>query len=368
MGRSIVSLKFQNDKTIDVSVPDYLHDVLTVALNNAIKENRLHSNVHEENVCYLCAVNQIHLTPEHLAWVKKNICSRCGHKTPFYLQRVTQICSFKYCDIAWYITNYLGVPVVPNEYMIEGSLVHSLDLLCSDFFADRKNLKKYKAVFPDRKHMYEEVIKDVSFLFTKAKQEISSEVSEELLGKVSEKMFSSIIPDLARVFTMRLYYDILNEGDYHRVANRKWSELKLLGYYSSHGVNLLLVGHIDKLYKLSNNSYVIRDRKGTHTIRFYATRYGQFYDTAVQLGGYKYLMEQMFNADVNVIGEVELTFYFDVIPVFCDIKGFIDSCDKLCSFISNRQTPIGRPRGSLCSVEYCPFYSVCKEKFTKKRM
>ena len=366
-----VSLKFVNNKTVNVDVPDYLYDVLVVALNKAIREKRIHNNVFESNTCYLCAVNQLHLTPEQLGWVKRNLCSKCDHKIPFYLQRITQICSFNYCDIAWYINNVLDIPTVPNEYMIEGSFVHMLDELLSEHFSDRKTIKKYKALFPDRKRMYEEVFKDIGFLFAKAKNNLLEEkdnVREELINKVADDMFNGILKDIAEVSTIRLYYDILNEGDYHKVANRKWSELKLLGYYINHGVKLLLVGHIDKLYKLGNNNFVIRDRKGTHVVRYYATRNGAFYDVPIQLGGYKYLLEQNYNADVNVIGEVELTFYFDVIPTFCDTKGFIDSCDRLTSFISNQQSPIGRPRGSLCSVKYCPYYSLCKEKFTKRRM
>jgi len=365
-----ISLQFKDKNIVNVEVPNYLHNVLTIALNKAVVEKRVHNNLHYADVCYLCGLNQIHLSTEQLNWADKHICALCDKKTPFLLQRVSQICNFEYCDITWYCNNILGVPSTTNVFMLEGSITHAIDDLLIDYLADRDNYKKLRKVanVSGKDGLYEELLKILEKLFDKALEQLESKVTPQLIDVVKTNMFNDSLSDLAQVTAIRLYHNIQNQGEYQKIVQKRWTELKLIGYYINHGIKLLIVGHIDKLYRLDDNTFVIRDKKTTRVLRLGATANGHFYDAHLQLGGYNYLLSQFYGANVSVIGEIEWTRYFDVLPIFCDVKGFTDVCDKLCLFILHEKPPIGRPRGSLCSINTCSFFSLCKEKFSKERM
>lgn len=365
-----LQLKFKDDSTLKVSVPEYLFNIVETSLNRAINDNRFYMNNLTSNLCYVCGVNQTHLSTEQQEYVKREICNKCKHEIPYILQRVTSICLFNYCDIAWFLDNVYGIPKVMNTFMLEGSLTHVIDNLLTEYLDNRNNYKRFKELYPDRDKIQSEILRIIEEeLFNKALEYIENEVPTELLRATKERMFNTVLEEFAEVNAYRICHNIEHEGEYHKIVSRKWTELKVVGKYNSdYNVNLFIVGHIDKLYKLADNTFVIRDLKSTRTLLLSETEQGSFYDTQLQLGGYKYLLESFYGCNVNVIGEIELSRYFQVLPVICDSKGFIDVCNRMCEFISKMKMPIGRPRGSLCTVESCAYYSICEDRFKKKRM
>mgnify|MGYP000565991581 CR=1 FL=1 len=367
MNKSI-SLKFK-DETVTVKVPDYLFDLLVTAYNSARRENRIYANNIRDNICYLCGVNQTHLSVEHKKWVEQNLCKNCD-LTPYLLQRVTSICSFHYCDIIWYIDNVLGIPEEMNEYALEGILTHSIDNMITDFLAKKENYEKFRKIFPDKDKMFDKVFENVKLMFDKALAQIRQEkvFDPKLIDKVKTIMFPTVLQDFAYVTTIRLYHSLMYDSDYYKIAQKRWTELKVIGKHEHSKVKLFLVGHIDKLYMLDDRTFVIRDKKTARVLRLSKIGKGNFYDTSLQLGGYAYLLEQLYNTKVNVIGEIEISRYFDIIPVFCDVKEFVNTCDRLCEFIYYRKSPIGRPRGALCTEKNCSRFEICKERFEKKWM
>jgi|YelNatPaOPRAMG01_1025707.scaffolds.fasta_scaffold101801_1 hypothetical protein len=365
----VLKLKLQNGCSVSVELPDYLFNIVEVSIKRAISQNRMYPNNVKSDMCYVCAVNQTHLSSEQLEFIKREVCNKCKLKTPYILQRVTSICSFNYCDIAWYLDNVYGVPQVTNSFMLEGSLTHAIDNLLTEYLDNKNNYKRFKELYPDRDLIQQEILKIIeNELLTKALETVEESVPEDLIQSTLERMFNTVLEEFAEVNAYRICHNIEHEGEYHKIVSRKWTELKTVGYYSNYDVNLLLVGHIDKLYRLNDNTFVIRDVKTTRTLLLSETEQGSFYDTQLQLGGYKYLLEQFYGVNVNVIGEIELSRYFQVLPVLCDSKGFVQVCDRLCDFIKNMKMPIGRPRGSLCTVETCSYFSICEDRFKKKRL
>jgi hypothetical protein len=364
-----IKLRFKNGETVEVSIPDFLRDLLSVAYTTAKREGRIYANSIRDNKCYLCGVNEVHLSVEQKKWVIDNICKNCD-LMPYLLQRVTQICSFRYCDVNWYIENVLGLPEEMNEYALEGVLTHNIDNMITEYLAKKKNYEEIAKLFPDKDKMFDKVFETVKLMYDKTLMQLRQEriFDEKLIDKVQTIMFPTVLQDFAYVTTIRLYHSLMYDSDYYKIAEKRWTELKVVGKHEHSKVKLFLLGHIDKLYMLDNKTFVIRDKKTARVLRLSKIGKGNFYDTALQLGGYAYLLEQTYNTKVNIIGEIELSRYFDIIPVFCDKTEFINTCDKLCEFIYYRKAPIGRPRGPLCTEKGCSRFELCKDLFKKEWM
>jgi hypothetical protein len=344
----------QENQIFEVDVPDYLYDLVFHMINSQLMvPNNLQSNI-----CYVCAINYRDFG-DFKTWILKNICQKCDKQIPYIIQSPTSILDFKNCQMSWYLQNCMGKVAPMNVYMLEGIVAHSVDAFFSNLLCDKQFQTEVARVYPNRLLMLDKLKNYVQVhydrLVKKVMEEIlekesSSAITELFLIQMKEDLFNSIIADQIELWGMRLYNAIKYQSNYPEQLAKTHLEYKVYGHYEKDGVRMLLTGRIDKLYPIGKRIYFIRDDKTSR----YVYR-SSLEDAAIQLGGYAYMLSQMYDYDVQVVGTIWLSRFVDIVPVEADEKGFLEWSRRLCDFIASQKIP------TKCFPENkdCGFYTVC---------
>jgi len=348
------------DKRLEVKVPRNLKPVIQAKL----KRRRFFSNVYLSKSCLLCPVNFHEFTKEELEWIRKNVCSHCNKIVPCIGVRVTEIVSFKNCQMSWYFENILNIPRPYTTALLEGIIAHAFDRVLTDLLNDKAFFEKVKEYYPSRLDMYNFLVETLHKRYDRVCKSIIPEYDamkpmlEKLLITHKRDVFEKILEDFAYVGLIRIYNDILFGGEYRKLVKRRWEEKRVFGLYRHKGVKLFIVGHIDKLYRLGNDKFVIRDDKTLRVVRVPRRGHG-LYDYQLQLGGYSYLLRQLYGIDVETIGVIWLLRYADIAPTQCDEKGFLTVCKTMCEMLGEGKAPLRTYPGGLCSSDYCGYWNSC---------
>jgi hypothetical protein len=346
---------------ISLNIPDYLEPIIYAQT----KLYPFYPNVMHNPMCTVCAINRTRLDDETISWCKRNICSNCDYKAPCILQHVTGVLSFEVCQMSWTLYNIeMKTPGV-TQAQVEGTIGHTFDKFLADYFSKEDSYEKFKGANIYKIHT--EIMKLIQAQYDKIVDEMLAKekedfgmIADQLLVSQKQAVFEDILNDYAYIYAIRVYKNIKHGGAYYQIPALTWREKKVVGYDEFHNVRVFQVGRIDKLYQAGENKFVIRDDKTTSVIRNYAYSPYGIYAPSKQLGAYKHLLEQMTGAKVHVLGIINLSRYFDYIPVVCDEAGYLSVLEQLCSFISNKNVALKRNKGAgVCKEEYCGFFNTC---------
>jgi hypothetical protein len=350
------------DKTIESKIPKHI----TPILDTQLVKSKLHINNIEDDICYFCAINHTPLEHHHIVWVTQNICRQCEKNNPYIKQTVTDSLTFRSCQLAWWHSQVEGITYRPTEYMIEGAVSHAIDEFLTEYFSDSKNFEKFIQYYPSRSKIYQEILSLIQAKFDTIVSTIEEKSSDDEYYsvlkndylKMKSELLETVMHDHAYIATMRVLNNIRYQGDYSKIVAMKWVEHKVVGYFNYANTNIFLKGRIDKLYKLKENVFLIRDDKASRMLTMFATStpHGYYVENG-QFGGYSYLLKQYYKKDVSVIGVIWFYRYNDFIPVYCNEEIFLDNLKNICTFLSKESSPpIPRFQGGICSEKFCPYW------------
>jgi len=352
----------QNNTKISVPIPLHLYPII----DSKRRAKPFYPNIILAPICNFCAVNMSKFYKEDVDYIKQKFCVSCDKKTPYILVSVTEVSSFESCEMTWYFANILNIPQTASTPMLEGIIAHTFDNILVKLMNDREFFGKLKDKYPSRFDMYNEVVKRLNEEYDVIIKNLLEEIKlmqgyvpERALQSLKRDIFDKLLEDFAYLAIMRLYNDILFGGDYRKLISRRWEEKKVFGGFEHNGVKLLITGKVDKLYRLGNNKFFIRDDKSLRTVRV-PTRGQSLYSYSTQLGGYAFLLKQMHSPDVETIGCIWLLRFADIAPIECDVERFVSIAKKLCTFIAEGKAATRCvPHTGLCSPDYCSYWNSC---------
>lgn len=351
-----------NSQQIHVQIPTNIYPVIDAKR----RVRPFYPNVLLSNVCYLCGLNTCKLNREEIGWAKGNICVQCDKKSPYIPVSISEVSTFEECEMSWYFANILNIPQVITTPMLEGIIAHTFDNMLVKLMNDKQFFDLIKQKYPSRYDMYNEVVKRLNEEYDQIVKTALSEINlmqgyvpEKALLNLKRDIFDKLLDDFAYLAVMRMYNDILFEGDYRKLISRRWEEKQVYGYVEHDGVKLFLVGRVDKLYQLGNDKFFIRDDKSLRVVRL-PPRGQSLYSYSLQLGGYAYCLKKMYSCPVEAIGAIWLLRFADIAPTECDEERFLKAAKSLCEFISKSRAPKRCvPRAGLCQPEYCGYWNEC---------
>jgi len=357
------------EKTVSIPVPDYLSFIV----KKRLEKYPFIKNAVFYPTCYVCGVNQTHIPNDIKVWLLNKTCKRCDGKIPYLLMHTTAILGIRSdCQYRWWLGEFMNIPEPPSIYLIEGAIVHAYEEYLVKLMRKREFRAKIKELSSSRTALYDYLIT----LFRERFDEIVKDVAErEILEygakgdveqrylQLKEEIFSGVLNDFAMVMTIRFRNNALFGGELMKLLTRREVEKTVFGTYEFSGVKILQKGRIDCLYEIDKGDrkiFVIRDSKLRRRIGL--TPSGKItYDPSLQFGGYACALRQMYEKDVEVVGLMWLSRYYEVEPIPCDEEGFIETVLELCNFIRNGTVPRKAvPGHGLCSKEYCGYWGkVC---------
>ena len=361
MSQKTITITTQGNQ-IQVTIPQNIYPIIHAKL----RFQQTSPNILLSDVCYVCGVNANRLNKEETEWIKSNICIQCDKKTPYIPVSVTEVVNFDECQASWYFSNVLNLPIVVSTQMLEGTISHACDNILVNLMNDKQFFEKLKEKYPSRFDMYREVNKKLNeeydVIIKDALEEtnfMQGYVPEKLLLTLKRDIFDKLLDDFTYLTVMRIYNDILFEGDYRKLISRRWEEKRVFGHFEHNGIKFLIRGRIDKLYRLGNEKFLIRDDKSLRVIRL-PGRGQSLYSYSTQLGGYHYCLSQMFTPKVETVGIIWLIRFADIVPAECDKDKFVSIAKEMCNLIAEGKAPTRCiPKVGLCSPNYCSYWNTC---------
>jgi hypothetical protein len=343
------------EKEITLSIPSYLKMYIPAQLSNySFQQNSI-----KGDLCYVCGINYTKMSDTNKVWAELNICKKCSLENPVLLFHITTILSFDMCQQSFWNSHVLGIKLPPSIWLVEGIIGHYFDKFLLDYFSIDENYEKFKKYYPSRTKIQTELLKILREHYDKIIEEVMTQenIPGQLIVTQKEEIFESLLNDYAFLFAKRIYNDMKYEGEFRELQAFKWKEEKVYAYDEFYDVRILQSGKIDKLFKIKENLFVIWDDKTKSTIRHWKS---DFSDSSKQLGGYAHCLEQIYGAEVHVLGVLNLLRYFYPTFVYVDKEGYIEVVKRLCDFIRNSRTPMKLPKNSgICKEAYCGYFDRC---------
>ena len=324
--------------------------------------------------CYACGVNWVGIKDDNnAAWVKSNVCSRCPATIPFIGVSVTELLDFDTCEQLFNLSRVQGIARAASSSLLLGSVMHLFEQNIVALVNSRK-YSDFKKLYPDKEQMFayvkqflEEQYDSTATSMVRRAEEDNLSLDKGWVDKNKKEMFDDFLNLYAARWTERLFYDLKFDGDYSKKLNNKWQEKEVVGYYSNQNVNLLISGRIDSLYEIKKGIFVVRDNKSSKAVRIYDRDDKSYFE--LQIGGYAYLLKQLYNADVVTTGIIWYLHYDDFRPTYASIEGFAALLQRFCDFVRLQKAPIKhQPYVAICRPEYCSYFSLCYWHLVKKEV
>jgi len=354
-----------NGETLNVTLPDYLIPVVNVQH----KTHYYYNNIEKFQICKLCGVNMTKLRlGTSFSWVLTEVCGKCKGEMPCLLVHVSTVAGFPHCEQKFWFNFYQGLKEPAIKAALEGTIAHSLNEFLVNYLSKFENTSKIKhecGISREKILSYLTNLLDLEYdkiaedIVRRQREDFGDKVELKDILELKEELFEDFINDFAYLYTIRIYQNLVNGGVYHNLLAKRWTEMRVMAYDVFFGIKFLQIGRVDALYKLSDNSFFIRDGKSSRRITSDAIKEG-FWDFRYQAGGYSHCLKQIYPNNVSVFAMVYLLRYHDLIPDVCDEEGYLNNLQKMAELILYKQPPKKADRGGLCSTEFCLFWGFCQ--------
>jgi hypothetical protein len=354
-----------NSKEYSVKLDDHLIPVVNVQQ----KTHYHYNNISRYAMCLLCAVNKTKIQADSYSWIMKNVCSGCQGTVPCILLHVSTISGFPHCEQKFWFHHYQGLKEPSIQAALEGTISHKLDEFLVEYLSNITNMNKIKSSCGNSKKKiqeylieilnkeYDEIAKDI---IVRQREDFGDKIELHSVLNLKEDLFNDFIDDFAYLFAARVYQNIVNGGVYHNLLAKRWIETRVMAYDVYFGIRFLQIGRIDALYKLSDQSFFIRDSKSSKRITSDAIKDNDFWSFSVQAGGYSHCLKQIYSNDVSIFATVYLLRYHDIIPCAVDENKYLNNLQRIGELILYKKTPKKSESGGICSKRWCIFWDFCK--------